>query len=400
MKYILVKIAAVTVLSFFMIGNSFAAGDKLKLGVTIRMISDTGFKIGQMIEDEFATINKQGGINGREIELIFLNDECKSEKGVANANKLVHQHKVLAVIGSSCSSVTLPIVDITAKAGVPQITPHSTNPQITQKGSAWIFRVPVSGRFYKAVQAEYLASKVGTKLAYIYATDAAGLKQSKDTIQYMKDKYNVDPVYEAQVQEKEVDYRPVLLRAKAAKPDAILLSGLEDDVARMLVQSYEVGIPRKVKRVAPSVASKQEVPKLAGKAVRGVFYSAAFSHADKRPIAKKFTKMVKEKYDTSPDHDFSQAWDMVQIIKIALENADIKNTPKSLKADRTALRDALTNIKDYRGLAAGPISFCKAPTPQCRDGNRTPVLIEYVKGGENFQTRVLDTITFDADFGL
>ncbi len=395
-----IKLLYVLLIAFLATASVSVSADTLKLGVTIRMISDAGFKIGQMIEDEFKAINDAGGINGRDIELVFLNDECKSEKGVANANKLIYQHKVLAVIGSSCSSVTLPIVDVTAKAGVPQITPHSTNPGITMKGSDWIFRVPVSGRFYNAVQAEYVANNVGKKIAYIYATDAAGLKQSKDTIAYMKEKYNVDPVYEAQVQEKEVDYRSVLLKAKAAKPDALILSGLQDDVARMLIQSYEVGISKKVKRVAPSVASKQDVPILAGKAVKGVFYAAAFSHADERPIAKKFTKTVNERYGTSPDHDFSQAWDMVQIMKIALENADIKNQPATLAADRAALRDALANIKNYQGLASGPISFCRAPTPQCRDGNRTPVLIEYTQGGKNFQTRVLDTITFDADFGL
>ncbi|MCP4404189.1 MAG: ABC transporter substrate-binding protein, partial [bacterium] len=89
---------------------AFAEEDELKIGVSIRMISDVGFKHGKMIEDEFAYINKMGGINGRKVKLIFLNDECKSEKGIANAQKLAHQHKVLLVIGSSCSSVTLPMV--------------------------------------------------------------------------------------------------------------------------------------------------------------------------------------------------------------------------------------------------------------------------------------------------
>ena len=377
-----------------------AAAETLKLGVTIRMLSDTGFTIGRMIEDEFKAINEAGGINGKEVELIFLNDECKSEKGVANATKLVHQHKVLAVIGSSCSSVTLPIVDVTAKAGVPQITPHSTNPQITQKDSAWIFRVPVSGRFYKAVQAEYMANNIGKQVAYIYATDAAGLKFSKDMIEHMKNNYGVDPAFEAQVQEKETDFRAVLLKAKASNPEALVLSALEDDVARMLVQSYEVGIPSKVKRVLSSIASKQEVPLLAGDAIKGVFYAAAFSAADERPIATLFTRMIQNNYQTQPDHDFSQAWDLVQILKIALENADIQNKPSTLKADRQALRDALANIRNYSGLASGPISFCADATPQCRDGNRTAVLIEYVKGGKDFETKVLDTISFDADFGL
>ena len=41
------------------------------------------------------------------------------------------------------------------------------------------------------------------------------------------------------------------------------------------------------------------------------------------------------------------------------------------------------------------------PTPQCRDGNRTAVLIGYTKGGENFETEVLARVTMPIeDFGL
>ena len=129
--------------------NTTWSQDTLKIGVSIRMISDIGFKHGKMMEDEIDIINQKGGINGRKIELIFLNDECKSEKGIANAQKLIHQHNVLLLVGSSCSSVTLPMVDVSAKAGVPPITPHSPSSKITERGSAWIFRVPISSRFYK-----------------------------------------------------------------------------------------------------------------------------------------------------------------------------------------------------------------------------------------------------------
>ena len=377
-----------------------APGDPIKIGVSIRMISDVGFKQGKMIEDEVATINAAGGIKGRKVELTLLNDECKPAQGVDNANKLIYQEKVHLVIGSSCSSVTLPIVDVTAEGRTPQITPHSTNPTITQKGSAWIFRVPVSGRFYKAVQAEYVAKNIGKKVAYIYASDAAGQAFAKDMIKYMKDEYKVSPVFEAQVQEKEIDFRALLLKAKAANPDALVLSALQDESARALIQSYEVGISRKVKRVLNSVASKQETPELAGKAIRGVFYAAAFSADDRRPIARRFVRRVQKDYGVLPDHDFSQAWDMMQIIKQSLERASLKGGNRNLVSDRRAIRDSLAKTRNYRGLASGPINFCAAATPQCRDGNRTPVLIEYTRGGKNFRTRVLDSVTFPASFGL
>jgi hypothetical protein len=111
--------------------------------------------------------------------------------------------------------------------------------------------------------------------------------------------------------------------------------------------------------------------------------------------------MTRARYNIhAPDHDFSQAYDLVRIMEIALKNADLKLQQWSLADDRTAIRDAIASIEGYQGLASGPISFCAAPTPQCRDGNRTAVLIGYTKGGENFETEVLARVTMDKDFGL
>ena len=69
------------------------------------------------------------------------------------------------------------MVDVSAKAGVPHITPHSTSSKITERGSAWIFRVPISSRFYKSVDAEYLAKNTGLRIAYIISADSASLTQ-------------------------------------------------------------------------------------------------------------------------------------------------------------------------------------------------------------------------------
>ena len=374
---------------------------EIRIGATMRMISENGQKYGQMMQDEFDAINAAGGINGHTISLSLLNDECKSDKGVANANKFAYQENVHLIIGSTCSSVTLPIVDVTAQAEVPQIIPHSTNDQITRKESAWVFRVPISARYYKGVVAKYLADNVGTRIAYVYASDAAAQSETQGIIGQMRDIYGVEPIYEAQTQEKEIDFRSHLLKIRELEPDAIYFGGLAEPIARFLVQSYEVGIPASVTRAASSAASNAPVPKLAGDAVKGVFFSAAYSDSDTRPIAKLFNSLVKEKYDIpSVDHDFSQAYDLVRIVEIALGNADLSLADDDLAADRTAIRDAIAGVQGYEGLASGPISFCADPTPQCRDGNRTPVLIQYTKGGEDFEVGILDRVTMPIDFGL
>ena len=70
--------------------------------------------------------------------------------------------------------------------------------------------------------------------------------------------------------------------------------------------------------------------------------------------------MVKSRYGIhAPDHDFSQAYDLVRIMEIALKNA---NFTGSLADDRTAIRDAIASVNGYQGLASGPISFCADAT--------------------------------------
>ena len=373
----------------------------IRIGVTLRMVVENGIKYGQMTKDELESVNAAGGINGKKIEVILLDDECKPEKGVANVNRFIHQHKVHLVLGSTCSSVTMPMVDITAKEEVPQIVPHSTNANITKKGSAWVFRTAVSERFYASVHAKYLSENVGKKVAYLFTTDGAGIGFTKDYQAFMRKTYKEEPVYEAQMQETDLDFRSHLLKIKSMNPDVLAIGGQLDAIARITQQSYEVGIPAKVRRVAASAASNGPVPELAGDSAVGLTFAAAFNCKDERPVAQAFVKLVQDKYKVRcPDHDFSQAYETAQIVKLALKNANLALTDAGLKADRTAIRDALAGIKNFSGLASGPINFCADATPQCRDGNRTGILVEYTKGGKDYDSRVLARVSFDADFGL
>ena len=168
------------------------------------------------------------------------------------------------------------------------------------------------------------------------------------------------------------------------------------------MQSYEVGIPPSVKRIGGSSASNRPAPILSGDAIKGVFFHAAFSFADPDPKVREFVKMTADRYGVAnPDHDFSQAWDSVHVARIAFERAALALTDDSLAAGPG--RDPgmpLGTVTGYVTLGGGVVDFCADATPECRDGNKTPVLIEYTKGGEDYELRVIGKTTFDADFGL
>ena len=73
--------------------------------------------------------------------------------------------------------------------------------------------------------------------------------------------------------------------------------------------------------------------------------NAAYAAADKRPIARLFNEMVKERYGIhAQDHDFSQAYDLIRIVEIALKNAKLQLTSASLANDRISIRDAIAGI--------------------------------------------------------
>ena len=375
----------------------------IRIGMTLRMIVENGIKYGQLTSAELNSINDNGGINGHKVQLILLDDECNAQKGVANTNRFIEQDKVHLIVGSICSSVTIPMVDITARAQVPQITPTATARPITEKGSAWIFRNSASERYFAAVHAKYLAEHAGKKVAYLYTTDAAGISFVTQYQQFMKDTYEVEPAFSAQQQETDLDFRSNLLKIRSLSPDVLALAGQSDSIARIVTQALEVGIPRKVARVSASAASNAPVPETAGDAVIGLIFSAAFVCTDPRPEAQAFVKLVQEKYQVRcPDHDWAQAYSTAQIVKEALKRAGpkLKLTEASLAEDRTAIRDAFASIRDFQGVVPGKISFCADPTPQCRDGNRTPILVQYTKGGKDYEMKQLATVTFDPDFGL
>src|SRR5438128_9113111 len=217
-----------------MMGAPAGAEDgTIRIGLTFRMIVENGIKYGQLTRDELLSVNAAGGINGHKVEVILLDDECNAQKGVANANRFIEQDKVHLIVGSICSSVTLPLVDVTARAQVPQISPTSTARAITEKGSAWIFRNSASERYFAAVHAKYLAEHVGKKVAYLYTTDAAGISFVTAYQQFMKDTYGVEPVFSAQ-QETDVDFRSNLLKIKSLGPEVMALAGQSDAISRIV----------------------------------------------------------------------------------------------------------------------------------------------------------------------
>src|ERR1041384_4948447 len=85
----------------------------------------------EMAADE---INKAGGIDGRQIQIITEDDQGEPNKAATVLTKLINQDKVIALLGEVASSNSLAAAPKAPEAKVPMISPSSTTPAVTQVG--------------------------------------------------------------------------------------------------------------------------------------------------------------------------------------------------------------------------------------------------------------------------
>jgi branched-chain amino acid transport system substrate-binding protein len=83
--------------------------DKIKIGIFAPLTGAIALygKAAHMAESIFKNINKSGGINGRQIEVVLEDDACDPIKGVAAVKKLIYQDKVFMLFGGMCTNVCL-----------------------------------------------------------------------------------------------------------------------------------------------------------------------------------------------------------------------------------------------------------------------------------------------------
>jgi len=146
----------------FGIANSVMADD-IRIGVAAPFTGDlAGY--GDNIKDgsnlKLKEINGAGGINGQKVELVWGDDLCAPKEAGTVGSKFAADKSIVAVIGHLCSSATLAAMPIYVRAGLPAISPTSTNPTIGAVGKGWFFRNCYTDDF----QGKYLASYVVPKL--------------------------------------------------------------------------------------------------------------------------------------------------------------------------------------------------------------------------------------------
>lgn len=311
-------------------------------------------------------INAAGGVKGKKIKVITLDDQGKSDEAATVVTKLVTQNKVIAVIGEVASSKSLAAAPIVQQYKVPMISPSSTNPKVTEVGD-YIFRVCFIDPFQGTVMAKFATENLKAKKVAIF-TDVKS-DYSVGLATFFKEtftKMGGTIVAEQSYSSGDIDFKGQLTSIKTSKPDAIFIPGYYTEVGLIARQARGLGLKQPL--MGGDGWDSSKLSEIGKDAINGSYFSNHYTTESTDPAVKKFIAEFKAEYNEVPDGLAALGYDAAKILIAALERATAL-TP-------TALRDAIAQTKDFPGVT-GNITINEQ-----RNAVKSAVVVQ-VKGAEN-----------------
>ncbi len=288
----------------------------------------------EMAADE---INKAGGINGRQIQIITEDDQGEPNKAATVVTKLVNQDKVHAILGEVASSNSLAAAPKAQEAKVPMISPSSTNPAVTQVGD-YIFRVCFIDPFQGEVMAKFAANNLKAKRAailYDFNSD-----YSRGLYQFFKRSFTSfggQIVSEQSYTQGDRDFSGQLTAIRSSNPEVIYVPGYYGEVGVIANQTKQLGI--KAPLLGGDGWDAPQLWQLGGAALNGDYISNHYSVDDPSPAIQKFVADYKARFNILPDALAALGYDSMKVLADAIKRA---NGTESVKL-RTRLRKRRTS---------------------------------------------------------
>jgi branched-chain amino acid transport system substrate-binding protein len=297
--------------------------DVIKIGVAGPMTGDqakmgTDFKNGVALAVE--EWNAKGGVLGKKIAIMIEDDQHDPKQAVSIANKIVNAGAV-GTIGHFNSSCSIPASDVYNRAGIPMISPGSTNPQLTEKGFKGVFRVCGRDDQQGKVGAEFVINKLGLKkIAIIHDKTIYGQGLASEFKKFITGK--VEVVYYSGIIQGDKDFKTVLTAIKDKKPELIYFGGIYPEAGLIVRQAKELGM--NVPLMSGDGTIDPKFIEIAGaKAAEGTYLTFS-PDARKIPTAKMFIDAYEKKFGEIGPYSI-YAYDAANIMLTAIKEAGTKD---------------------------------------------------------------------------
>jgi len=291
--------------------------------------------------------NADGGVLGKQVEVVLEDSQCGAEPAVSAANKVIDQDGVEFLIGEVCSSASIPVSEIVVEKGAFQISPTSTNTAVTvaEDGSTkpTVFRACFIDDFQGRVAAAFAMNNLGAQTA------AVMLDQGNDYVRGLAESFiqNFEAMggtilVEESYTEADTDFSAILTKVKDADPDVLYLPDYYNKANLIGAQAKEQGMTTPMLGGDGWDSSDQDQS-----ALDGGYYTNHFSPDDSRAIAQEFVANYEAEFGARPDALAALAYDAVYVLFQAMEDAGEADPMKVAAAMESGSFDVVSGNISY-----------------------------------------------------
>src|SRR5882672_892314 len=217
--------------------------DRIVLGQSVALTgpaAQLGIQMRNGVSAYLDYVNAQGGVSGRKLELLTLDDGYEPERTVPNTKKLIDEHKVFALIGYVGTPTSVPAVPIFTEAKVPFIAPFTGAESLRTPFNRYIFHVRAS--YYDETEkiVEQVASTGGGNIAVFYQDDAYGQAGLKG-VELAMAKRNLKISAVGTVERNTVKVENAVKTIDAVKPDVVVMISAYTSCAEFIREMKKAG---------------------------------------------------------------------------------------------------------------------------------------------------------------
>ena len=323
----------------------------------------------QIAVDEW---NAAGGVLGKQIEAIIEDSQCTADPAVNAANKVIDQDGVKFIVGEVCSSATIPVTEVAVEKGIFQITPTSTNKDVTLNLDGTtkdtVFRACFIDPFQGLVMAKFATDQGYTK-AFVMSD------QGNDYVRGLAEvfaeefvNYGGEIVGQETYTGTDTDFSAILTKVADSGAEVLYLPDYYNVVNLVAAQAKEKGVT-----AAMMGADGWDSSDLDTAAVDGYYYSNHYSPDDDRDVVVDWVANYTEVYGSTPDALATLAYDATNLLFAAMEEAGTD--------DPAAVADAMETMS-YEAVS-GTITFDEQHNPI-----KSAVVLQVVDGEIKFVASV------------
>ena len=318
--------------------------------------------------------NANGGINGKQIELVIYDDQASPKEAVPIANRLIEKDGVKVAVSGSYSGSTRAAAGVFQAAGIPYISAYAIHPGITRAGK-YIFRTSFMGEVQGAAGALLIGQTMQIKRVVVITLKndfgkslAAGFKAEAAN-------FGIEIINEYEYSIPDRQFGPIVAKVRADKPDAIYASGYFFTAGPLVNQLRSGGVT--VPIIGQEGYDSEQFIKIAGAASEGVIITTSLDRDSNSPETRSFITEYEKLTGNKVDMVAASGHTALNVVIAALRIAGTSNP----KAIRNAIAQTQLNA------ATGHISF------NTLGEVRKNVQVQIVRNGEwHYHSEIRDQI--------